>query len=246
MSESYRFPPQYLKAKLSLIDQEIKSLPDVRLGNHGGRVVVRQCSRVNGKRRVREYSADKKEGKILFGQSEYRKKLLKVKKQLEIILKNAPEVPDIDLSKVDTFYNKEMWEKIRTRDEFEKKQKGYPYKDYMMDSRAEMIVAQCLDSLGLMYKYEPRIIIKGEEYYPDFIVYLPEFQRCFFIEFLGKLNDDKYISRNEFKLMDYLNSGMVINRDLLLFCGYEDSMVNADDMIDDIVALIKKYCRIYS
>ena len=109
-----------------------------------------------------------------------------------------------------------------------------------------MIVAQCLDSLGLMYKYEPRIIIKGEEYYPDFIVYLPEFQRCFFIEFLGKLNDDKYISRNEFKLMDYLNSGMVINRDLLLFCGYEDSMVNADDMIDDIVALIKKYCRIYS
>ncbi len=45
--------------------------------------------------------------------------------------------------------------------------------------------------------------------------------------------------------MDYLNSGMIVNRDLLLFCGFEDRMVNADDMKDDIMALIRKYCRMY-
>ena len=116
----------------------------------------------------------------------------------------------------------------------------------MMDSRGEMIVAQTLESLGLEYKYEPRIIIGGEVYYPDFIVYLPEFERCFFVEFMGRLDDEKYISRNKFKLMDYLKSGMVINRDLLVFCGYENSMVNSDDMTDDIVALINKFCRMYS
>ena len=139
-----------------------------------------------------------------------------------------------------------MWENIHIRAEFETKESGYRYKDMVMDSRAEMIVAQTLESLGLQYKYEPRIFINGELYYPDFIVYLPEFERCFFIEFLGQLDNEKYISRNKFKIMDYLKAGMVINRDILLFCGYEDSMVTADDMIDDISALIKKYCRIYS
>ena len=142
-------------------------------------------------------------------------------------------------------YDRKFWEQIHIRAEFETKEKGYDYKGMILDSRAEMIVAQTLDELGLEYRYEPRLIIGNDIYYPDFIVYLPEFQRCFFIEFLGKLNDLKYITRNEFKLMDYLNSGMVVNQDLLLFCGFEDRMVNSDDMKDDIMALIRKYCRMY-
>jgi hypothetical protein len=241
-----RFPAVYLNAKLKLIDKRIGELPDVRLGHHEGRAVLRQCLYDQGKRCVREYSANNEKGKLLYSQSEYRKKLSEVKRQLEIILKNMPKLPGIDLKKVDTIYNKDMWERIHIRAEFEEKTTGYQYKDMMMDSRGEMIVAQTLESLGLEYKYEPRIIIGDEIYYPDFIVYLPEFERCFFIEFMGRLDNDKYISRNKFKLMDYLKAGMVINKDILLFCGYEDSMVNADDMIDDIVALIKKYCRMYS
>ena len=182
--------------------------------------------------------------------------LLKIKKRRDSLftditifkglLEGLPDVPRIDISKVDTLYNKDMWERIHIRAEFEEKTTGYQYKDMMMDSRGEMIVAQTLESLGFEYKYEPRIIIGDEVYYPDFIVYLPEFERCFFIEFMGRLDNDKYISRNKFKLMDYLKAGMVVNKDILLFCGYEDSMVNADDMIDDFVALIKKYCRMYS
>ncbi len=246
MELNYRLPPVYLKAKLRLIVKEIIKLPDVRLGKHGGRAVFRECLSGEGIRKVREYSACKPEGKILYGQSECRKQLVEMKKQIETVLKSLPETPDIDLSKVKTKYNRNMWENIHVRAEYETKEKGYPYKDMIMDSRGEMIVAQCLDSLGLMYKYEPRLVLFGEEYYPDFIVYLPEFQRCFFIEFMGRLDDDKYIARNEFKLMDYLKSGMVVNRDILLFCGYENSMVNADEMIDDIVALIKKYCRLYT
>lgn len=245
MNLSYGYPAEYLKAKLILTEEEIAGLPDVRMGYHGGRPVYRECIHGAGKRKVCEYSADGNKGKLLFSQSEHRKELIKLKKQLKAAINGFGEVADIDLSKVNTIYNKSMWERIRIRSEFEKKEKGYDYKGMILDSRAEMIVAQCLDSMGLSYKYEPRIIIGGEIYYPDFIVYLPEFQRCFFIEFLGKLNDLKYITRNEFKLMDYLNSGMIVNLDLLLFCGFEDRMVNADDMKDDIMALIRKYCRLY-
>ena len=195
---------------------------------------------------IKEFSYSKPIGRELFGRSESRKKLLEIKKQLEIKLRGISNVSNINIKKVKTVYNKDYWEQIHVRAEFEDKTTGYQYKDMMMDSRGEMIVAQTLDSMGLIYKYEPRIVINGEVYYPDFLVYLPEFERCFFIEFMGRLDDEKYISRNKFKLMDYLKSGMVVNKDLLVFCGYENSMVNADDMIDDITALINKYCRMYS
>ncbi len=239
------FPAEYLQAKLRLINSRISELPDVRVGKREGRDVLRQIKIINGKRIVREVSPNKQAGKDLLVRSEYRNKLLTVKRQIEASLKGVPVAGEIDVRKVNTLYDRKFWEQIHIRAEFEKKEKGYDYKGMILDSRAEMIVAQCLDSMGLSYKYEPRIIIGGEIYYPDFIVYLPEFQRCFFIEFLGKLNDLKYITRNEFKLMDYLNSGMIVNLDLLLFCGFEDRMVNADDMKDDIMALIRKYCRLY-
>ena len=240
------FPPAYIKAKIRMIDNKILQLPDVRLGHRKGRDIFRQYSYDNGKRKIREFSCDKPEGRELFDQSEARKTLIKEKNQLRMMIKGVANIPDVDVTRDKTIYNKSMWENIHIRAEFETKESGYHYKDMVMDSRAEMIVAQTLESLGLQYKYEPRIFINGELYYPDFIVYLPEFERCFFIEFLGQLDNEKYISRNKFKIMDYLKAGMVINRDILLFCGYEDSMVTADDMIDDILALIKKYCRIYS
>ena len=239
------FPAEYLQAKLKLINSQISELPDVRAGKRDGRDVLRQITRINGKRIVHEVSPNKQAGKVLLERSDYRKKLLAVKRQIEASLKGLAVNCEIDVRKVNTLYDRKFWEQIHTRAEFETKEKGYDYKGMILDSRAEMIVAQTLDELGLEYKYEPRLIIGNDIYYPDFIVYLPEFQRCFFIEFLGKLNDLKYITRNEFKLMDYLNSGMVVNQDLLLFCGFEDRMVNADDMKDDIMALIKKYCRMY-
>ena len=239
------FPAEYLQAKLKLINCRISELPDVRVGKRDGRDVLRQITRINGKRIVHEVSPNKQAGKDLLERSEYRNKLLAVKRRIEASLKGVAVTCEIDVRKVNTLYDRKFWEQIHTRAEFETKEKGYDYKGMILDSRAEMIVAQTLDELGLEYKYEPRLIIGNDIYYPDFIVYLPEFQRCFFIEFLGKLNDLKYITRNEFKLMDYLYSGMVVNQDLLLFCGFEDRMVNSDDMKDDIMALIRKYCRMY-
>ena len=41
-------------------------------------------------------------------------------------------------------------------------------------------------------------------------------------------------------------SGMVINRDLLLFYGTSNSMPSVEDIVEDVVALISKWCRMYS
>ena len=162
------FPAEYLQAKLRLINSRISELPDVRVGKREGRDVLRQIKIINGKRIVREVSPNKQAGKDLLVRSEYRNKLLTVKRQIEASLKGVPVAGEIDVRKVNTLYDRKFWEQIHIRAEFEKKEKGYDYKGMILDSRAEMIVAQCLDSMGLAYKYEPRIIIGGEIYYPSY------------------------------------------------------------------------------
>ena len=246
MDKMNRLPSAYIKAKIAITDKKIESIPVIKLGTHNGRCVLRSNHFINGKRVIEETYADTDKGRDWLSKYETRKQLIKFKKQLEAILIDKPDMPPIDPSRVNTVYNKEYWDNIIVRAQMETKTDGYEYRGMKMDSRAEMIVAQTLDEMGLQYKYEPMLIIGDEVYYPDFIVYLPEFGRCFFIEFMGRLDSDKYISRNEFKLMDYLNDGMVLNRDLLIFCGYESSMITADEMAADIAALIEKYCRIYS
>jgi len=246
MNRINRLPTAFLRARLKLTEIQLEEIPNAHIGKHRGHAVVRRYHYTNGRRSSNEADANSEVGRDWLYKMETRKQLIRFKKQLESLLIDKPDTPPIDPSQAYTVYNKEYWERVVVRAQIETKVSGYEYRGLLLDSRAEMIVAQTLDELGLQYKYEPRVVINGEVYYPDFIVYLPEFERCFFIEFLGKLDDDKYISRNEFKLMDYLNEGMVINKDLLIFCGYANSMITADEMTDDIAALIQKYCRIYS
>lgn len=175
-----------------------------------------------------------------------RNDLISLKKLLNSYLSSLPETKPIDPSKFDSYFNKEFYDNLTLRSEKDPIVTGYLHNDIYMRSRGELLVAEALDSLGLEYKYEPMIRIRGKICYPDFIVYLPEFNRCFFIEFLGRLDDDQYVADNSFKIGRYLQSGMTINEDILLFCGWENRMVSTESIVDDIVSLIVKYCRMYS
>ena len=55
-----------------------------------------------------------------------------------------------------------------------------------------------------------------------------------------------YAAKNSSKIYSYMSSGMVINRDLLLFYGTLNSMPSVEDIVEDIIALISKWCRMYS
>lgn len=80
---------------------------------------------------------------------------------------------------------------------------GYRYGRYTFRSKSEMVIAQLLDRLGLEYKYEPIITIKGKTRYPDFAVYCPEIGRFFFIEHLGMMDQMKYKMDNLEKMELY-------------------------------------------
>ena len=89
-------------------------------------------------------------------------------------------------------------------------------------SRAEMSVAMALKDLGLEAKYEPEITLRnGRKRTPDYSFPVSIIDRCFFIEFYGKCDDDGYLDRNDGKIDEYIRSGIFPNRDLILICGTE-------------------------
>ena len=59
------------------------------------------------------------------------------------------------------------------------------------------------------------------------------------------LDDKNYAVKNGMKIGLYMNAGLIINEDILLLSGTRNSMPDAESITEDIVALIKKYCRMY-
>lgn len=237
-------PPAFLRARLELIDRELGSLPRVSLGKHSGTVVVRTNTYENGSRIKREYSINSHKGQELIRIVERRRELTDAKRLIGQVA-GASSVT-IDPSTVRTVFNKDMWNRFSSSMMKDYPEGRYEHKGIKMRSRGEVLIAGVLDSLGLEYRYEPTIRIGNTTYCPDFVVYLPEFERCFFIEFFGMMDDISYMTRNSSKVYAYMSAGMVVNRDLLMFSGTMNSMPSVDDMVEDIVGLINKWCRMYS
>ena len=237
-------PPAFLRARLELIDRELGSLPRVSIGKHSGTVVVRTNTYENGSRIKREYSINSPKGQELIRVVERRNELTYAKRLISQT--EGASAVSIDPTAVRTIFNKDMWNRFTSSMLDDYPEGRYEHKGIRMRSRGEVLIAEVLDSLGLEYRYEPTIRIGNTKYCPDFVVYLPEFERCFFIEFFGMMDNITYMTRNSSKVYDYMSAGMVVNRDLLMFSGTANSMPSVDDIVEDIVGLINKWCRMYS
>lgn len=246
MNNIKALPPAFLKARLTLINRELDQLPRIQIGRHGADEVIRAYSFSSDHRTHNEYKLTSKKGQLLMSKYELREKLLSIRKQIEAVLPPSYTAPDLNPQLHKPLFGVDFWNSLKPQSNNYQSKSVYEYKNIKMRSRGEVIIAQVLDSLGLMYKYEPIIRIGDEYYSPDFVVWLPELRRCFIIEFMGRLDDDDYLTDNLPKLGAYLKSGMIINKDLILFCGYENRMVSPDEVLDDLVALIKKLCRMYA
>lgn len=241
-----RLPTAFLRARLELIEKELEALPLVCIGQHRNTPIVRAYYYEDGVRRRREYSMSSSRGQALLSQWRSRTNLINNKKIIKSVIPSTCDLSSIDPVKVRAMFDEVFWRDLNVVHNEKDQERPYEHNGIFMRSRGEVLVAQVLDSLNLEYKYEAVITIGDEVYYPDFVVYLPEFKRCFIIEFLGMLDNKSYAYKNGIKISNYMSCGMILNEDLLVFCGTRTSMPSAESIADDIVALIKKYCRIYS
>lgn len=239
-------PPVFLRARIEAIDSELARMPIVTIGRHRDVKVVRAKENDNGVYRIHEYLSESVRGRQLMPLCERRRDLLINRRILRGIVGGLPATSSVRFREVSTKFDRRFWESLKTEPYNPGNRPLYRHGDKLMKSRGEVMIAQVLDSFGLEYLYEPIMIINNNTYRPDFAVWLPEFGRVFLIEFMGMLDNKEYALKNGLKLGEYMNHGIIINRDILIFGGTESGMVTVGEIESDIRALISKYCDIYA
>jgi hypothetical protein len=71
--------------------------------------------------------------------------------------------------------------------------------------------------MGIPFKYEPEVFIKGlvKPIHPDFVLYLRELDTCKIHEHFGMREYADYIRNSKTKFNNFLNAGLVQDLDVL-------------------------------
>ena len=94
----------------------------------------------------------------------------------------------------------------------------YTHKNERVRSKAEIIIADTLNSHNIPYRYEPPLmIIPGKRAWrPDFVVINKRTRQEFIFEHLGKMDDEKYCNDNLGKIKTYMEHGIFPGEKLIL------------------------------
>lgn len=243
---------------LSSLKAEVRSNPSIAYGTHKSRGktihVIRIITFVNGKRKISEYALSSAKGKHVQSQSQ---KIHILRKALDSLhsessstnqitpvtnsivpfsSNSSAPVQNSDCSSPLTFTLDEWISLTEWNDP--QITNGYRHGNHVFRSKSELIIAQLLESLGLEYKYEPKIIIAGTERRPDFAVYCPETGRYFLIEHLGLLSDTRYRMDAIAKMEQYEKGGLREGIDIIYTTEFNQGNFNVDAAFGKITGLV--------
>lgn len=97
------------------------------------------------------------------------------------------------------------------------KPKNYPFNGIYYRSAAEREIAMFYTELGIPFKYEPEVTIKGlpTPIYPDFVIYIEELDNCKIHEHFGIKDSSNYLRNTAIKYRNYSEAGLVPELDTL-------------------------------
>ena len=100
----------------------------------------------------------------------------------------------------------------------------YPFNGIYYRSAAEREIAIFYTEMGIPFKYEPEIIIKGlpKPVYPDFVIYIEELDNCKIHEHFGMKSSASYLRMTAVKYTNYAEAGLVPELDVLFTNDTED------------------------
>lgn len=73
-------------------------------------------------------------------------------------------------------------------------------------SKAEYIIANILNDLGLSYRYESQLKIGNKVFYPDFTIIHPRTGELYYLEYFGMMDNEEYMSAALKKISFYQQS----------------------------------------
>ncbi|MBO4243290.1 MAG: hypothetical protein J5883_08435 [Clostridiales bacterium] len=229
-------PKSYKIAKYIHLTKRLTGMPAVTKGVHRGRDVYRVRS--GGK--TGTFLSNSKTGLKAKEVYEKREQILAALKELEASCEGIEnEASGFCITPYEELQmGKDFYFKAKAEASPHENRNRYVLNGVNYRSRAELVIAQVLTDLGLQFKYDCEVLCNDIRYTADFLVYLPEFGRCFMIEYLGRLDDEGYSHKNSIKLRDYLSCGYYFGTDLLVFCGNEVRMPTIDQIRGDILHIV--------
>ena len=90
-------------------------------------------------------------------------------------------------------------------------------------SKSERFIGDFLSSHGVLYRYEPELIIEGRHVYPDFLVLCPDGHSVIW-EHLGMMENSDYFTKAMLKISEYRKIGYTQHRNLI--CTYEEDLTD--------------------
>lgn len=97
----------------------------------------------------------------------------------------------------------------------------------LVRTKSEVIIADILCELGIVYLYEKELNTKYGRIYPDFTVIHPFTGEIYYIEHLGMMDNDKYADNWSFKLRKYDSIG-ISESNYLITTTEEFGVIDAD------------------
>jgi len=232
----------YIEAEYHRLKTALDSMPRFRIGIHRGSPVIRAYRGTGKDLKYQENKLASKKGNALKLQYETYKTCLSEFEQYrgELRKRHITVSDKFKFIRDPSPFNVKAWKNFKASANPNEINTGY-YDAFgnNVRSRGEMLVANALKELGLEAKYEPLLTLKdGKRKSPDYSFPVRIIDRCFFIEFYGKCDNEGYIEYNYGKIDEYIRNGILPNRDLILICGTENWLPNQEEIMRIISSFI--------
>ena len=123
----------------------------------------------------------------------------------------------------------------------ENKTAYFTYTGLRVRSKAELLIANELDRLGIPYKYECALTLNGITIYPDFTIYDVYRNRIIYLEHCGMLGKDDYADDFVLKWNLYTANGIIEGERLILTYESNGQPLNTQTMRTILAYYLPEY-----
>lgn len=238
MKEQLKEKAKAMEKLISEAEKSLKKAPKGSLVLSKSNGVTQYYHKTEGTQKKGKYISSKNKKIIAtLAQKDYDLNFLElIKKQKKQIDKAIKLLPDIDLtivySKLSEGRKKYVKPYVLSDEQYVEQWSGVQYtgKDFFDDmpvimtehgervrSKSEKILADKFFAMGIPYRYEYPVQLKGYgTVYPDFTLLNVRERKEFYLEHFGMMDDPEYSEKAIKKLEDYAKNGIYIGKNLLV------------------------------
>lgn len=220
-------PKEYLALKINYCRQQLEKLPIVTLQKY----YPLEDNKLRVVTNNHKYTSTSETGKYYYDVFKERERLerelrvyeaiwdcyFKVEPQQDCQPVEANRIIYVDTNKP-VIMNKAYFDSLKNdADDSYPKPSNYFFNGIYYRSAAERDIAIFYTEMGIPFKYEPEVYLKGltKAVYPDFVAYLRELDNCKFHEHFGMKDYSDYQRITKIKFNNFVNAGLVPGLDIL-------------------------------